>query len=82
MHYHKLAAGISMRMRVPVRRTAVGSPAGMADTCGAFRFVAFNLNPQVRQAAYAFFNSNLTLVIHCDTGGIIAAVFQFAHAIQ
>ena len=82
MHHHKLAAGISMRMRVPVRGTAVGCPTGMADAYSTFRFVAFNLNPQVRQAAYAFFNGNLTFVIHSDTGRIIKQILKLNHTIQ
>ena len=73
-----------MRMSVDQARTAMGSPAGMADAAGARQISSIaGLLIKMFQLAYCLHDlGRLFAVADGKSRGIIAAVFQFRQAFQ
>ena len=69
-------------MRVHVRRLAVGRPACMTDAHIALRSaLTLHFVLQVFQSALGLGYSDLSILEHGDTGGVIATVFQLAQSV-
>ena len=72
-----------VRMRIAFFGFAVGGPAGVADSTAARRTLGINAGFQIDQLAPCLQAAELTRCIHrCNSGGVVAAVFQLSQAFK
>ena len=69
-------------MRIAIRRTAVRSPARMADTHGSLRHIVLDLVAQRRKAADTLLDANVIAVIDRNASRIIAAVLELRKTLE
>ena len=82
MYHNEFAAAIHMGMRITIGRTAMSCPTGVTNAHGAHRHIARQFCTQCIQAAHALIHTNSALFHHRDASRVIAAILQFAHAVQ
>ena len=76
MHHNKFG------MRITIGRTAMSCPTGVTDAHRAHRHIASQFCTQCIQATHTFIHANSALFHHRDASRVIAAILQFAHAVQ
>ena len=82
VHDDKVTRAVRMRMCIAIRRTAVRSPARMADTHGSLRHIVLDLVAQRRKAADTLLDANMIAVIDRNASRIIATVLEFREALE
>ena len=77
VHDDDSPGAVAMGMRVFFRGPAMGGPAGVADAVGAIERLEADDLFQVAQLALGAANlQTFAIAAHCDSGGIVAAIFQ------
>ncbi len=80
---HDLSGAVAVRVRVLLGRTSVRGPAGMSDAVGAIERLQPDDLFQIAQLAFgAAHLQTISVAGHCNAGGVIAAIFQAAQAIN
>src|SRR5687768_15196623 len=65
-----------VRMRIALRRLAVGGPAGMADAARALERLALKLGFEITKLALGAAAGQPSVFQRRDAGGVIAAIFE------
>src|SRR5882762_9768014 len=80
--YHNLPGAVPMRMGVFFGGTAMSRPARVPDTVGAFNWRFLQRFLKVPQFPGRAANLQFAVVDHGDSGGVVAAIFQLAQALN
>src|SRR3989344_4885585 len=76
MHQKNRICAVKMRMRVPVGRLAVGSPAGVSNGGSALPGLPRDFLFQRNHSSNGFFKLNFSAVPQSHSGGVVSAILQ------